>query len=518
MERAGQWARQRTRRQIVAQRALTWLRRQGAWAALAVAMASHAAPAEPELSIEMSLLPDGALQVRYTPPPDVRELTFWNPIPGAHDAWRAAMMAPADACTELTRRTLRIHDSPACSAATVRVTPKLLALDASYQPAEALGNVDERGGQGGLLAYTGHYTALLPGHALRWRWVVPPGGYLVQAGATHAQAQVAVVEQLVSPATVDRSRVPSYVSVRALGAHQYVWWGRWAPEQLPEGAGSLVLDPRLDAVRAQRIRTALQGDMAALKAAYGRGPAGPVGVLVPLEESQRFHGDTTEGRMMRLQLPAMAGPTAMTGTRLERFVAHEVAHWWNAGVFYSDALRPWLHEGHAEWVALLLQHRAGREDDQAVRASVEAAINTCLQLRGDLPAAQLPLGFSDVDDPYACGLALMVLAQALHHTRATAAPTPGSALNELASLHLDNPALGVVGFARWADGPPSATGPDPMRQLLTDLNLGFASGYRALAKRTGLVSAEPVPATQRLRLAPDALARLGVVEPAPPRP
>ncbi len=496
----------------------------GAWLAFAWALAGHAqAQPEPELRIDMALLSDGALQVRYTPPaasPEagaVRELTFWNPIPGAHAAWRAAMMAPADDCTELTRRTLRIKDTPGCTAATVRVTPKLLALDATYQPAQAMGEAGE-GGQGGVLAYTGHYTALLPGHALRWRWLVPTGGYLVQAGATHAHTATAVVEQLVSAATVDRSRVPSFESVRALGTHQYVWWGRSRPEQLHEGGGSLVLDPRVDAERAQRIRSALQGNMAALKAAYGRAPTGPVGVLVPLEESQRFHGDTTEGRMMRLQLPALTGPTAMSGRRLERFIAHETVHWWNAGVFQSDTLRPWLHEGHAEWAALMLQHQAGHEDAQAVRASVQAAIRSCLQLRGDLPAAQLPMGYSDLDDPYSCGLALMVLGQAMHRARAQA-PSGASALQELATLHLENPVLGIPGFARWADGPPFANAPDAMRQLLTDLNQGFASGYLALARRVGLLAPADAsvqaggpaePANAPVTLAPDALVRLGL--------
>ncbi len=94
------------------QHGLRWLRRQAAWAALAAGVAGHAAPAEPELSIDMSLLPDGALQVRYIPPPGVRELTFWNPIPGAHEAWRAAMMSAADDCTELAPRGLRIKDDP----------------------------------------------------------------------------------------------------------------------------------------------------------------------------------------------------------------------------------------------------------------------------------------------------------------------------------------------------------------------------------------------------------------------
>ncbi len=231
----------------------------------------------------------------------------------------------------------------------MRVQPRPLALDLGYQPAQALSD-------GGLLAYTGHYTVLLPGHALRWRWLVPADGYLVQAGAMHAQRQTPVVEQLVSAAGVARSRVPSYDSVRLLGAHQYVWWGRRAPEPLPDGGGSLVLDPRLDATRAERIRRALRGDMAALKDAYGQAPEGPVGVLVPVEQAQQFRGDTTDGRMMRLQLPDNA--SAMPGPRLERFIAHEVTHWWNAGVFHSDALRPWLHEGHAEWAAQLLLHQA----------------------------------------------------------------------------------------------------------------------------------------------------------------
>ncbi len=146
---------------------------QAAACALTLGAPLHAAA---ELLLSQQLLPDGAVQITYTPPAGQRELAFFDARPDAHKRWRGAAMKAVGTCTELTETGVRLRELPDCRTATVRLEARVLGLDAFYEPAQPLSDGS------GLLAYSGHAAVLLKGQALRWRWMPPQGGIVIHQG------------------------------------------------------------------------------------------------------------------------------------------------------------------------------------------------------------------------------------------------------------------------------------------------------------------------------------------------
>ncbi|WP_144006860.1 hypothetical protein [Pelomonas sp. KK5] len=428
-----------------------------------------------ELLIETAYADDGALVVSYTPPEGVMELTRWNRSAPARDFWRE-QVKPLDDCATVDGDLIRLRAG--CTTARLRVEPKLLTLNAVYQPAQPIA-------ASGVIAYSGFYAVALPGHALRWRWLAPKDGYVLQQGRVQrAAAEQAIAEAAVTNSAAEGSKRDA--SWRELGAQQYVYLGRAPLVEFPGGA--IVRDPALDDERVELIRATLLRDMRLLGAAYGQEPSGPVGVVTSVADLGSFHGDASEGRMMRLRLvPAEKNPDR-DGLGLQAFVTHEAVHWWNMGVRRSDGERPWLHEGHADWATLLLMRQQGLWDDTTLRGQIENRVNRCLLARGDAPAAALPAGYSKNEDPYACGFALMLMAQAQQQARRHDAEDQRSPLVVLAGLHPRDAMLDTTGFATWADG--AAGG--PMHSLLQDGQQAFASGFTSRMQALGLAEAQPL--------------------------
>lgn len=453
---------------------------------LALALSIAALPAlGGELLIDVQLRADGALELRYAPPAGVRELPFWDAAPDAHPRWRGALFEAGDECTEATATGLRLRDG--CAAATLRVRPRLVALDAVYEPAQPISDGS------GVLMYAGHYAVLLPGHALHWRWRAPQGGYLLHLG----QRGEATVDQVVPAEVVDRALASggTDAATREVGAHQVVFLGRTRVDAV--AGGWLVVDPALDADRLARIRKSLLFNVATLTRAFGTPPRGSFAVVTAISSVPGFHGDTSSGQMMRLRLNA----APQMGKELEHFVAHESAHWWNNGLYRSDHAQPWLHEGNAEWLSRLLMREAGDIDDGALRDAIEAALNRCAAARRDRPAATIKGRRGD--DSYACGMSLMLLA---HAQRAAATAGERHALELMAGLQRRHPALDAARFAQWADDRDDGRG--PMGRLLLDPAQGFAAGFGARLAALGLAEARDIDA--QTALPPDLRMRFGM--------
>lgn len=429
--------------------------RTGLAAALAAGLALAAPARAGELLIETSLADDGALRVRYTPPAGERQITLLGGGDGTRRVW-AEMARPADDCTQIDAAQRKLQLREGCSRAEIRIRPGLLAMYATYEVAQDIGGT-------GLLSHTSHFVATVPGHDLRWRWLPPSKGYLLLEGQVRREpAELRVEAATLDAALADPRRPPMEARM--------VYLGRAEPTPLP--GGELLRDPRLDEARFTRIRDTLVRVLSRLDQLYGERPAGPVAVITSTAEMQGHHGDVDTLRMMRLRLDADAERDRQqpdTGLRL--FVTHEAVHWWNMGVYRSDPDRPWMHEGHASWMALLLsaeQRPLAAEDWQR---EIEGALNRCLMRRGNLPSAALPPGYPAQDDPYACGQTLMMAAQ-LQRAR------PGDRPAErLATLHRGRrTVLSPADFGAWADD--GADG--PMQRLLLDPALGFRDGLRAL--------------------------------------
>jgi len=452
-------------------------------AVAALAWAAQAAAGE--LLIEQRLASDGALLVSYTPPEGVRELPLFDRSATMSTVW-GEMATPADRCAAVVlspRPAIQLQAG--CTSASFRIAPRLLNRYAVYEPAFAVGKT-------AVMSYGGFYAAALPGHALRWRWVPEGGARAIVAGRVHAQPvdRVVTVAQ-VAAALQDEGRTSA--GWDALAANEYAFLGQAPLETLPGGV--LVNDGAVDATRLQAVHEALARTTERLASAYGVPPAGPWAVVASAAPGLRgFRGDVTAGRMMSLRIDD-AVPQGVDATgRMHRFVAHEVTHWWDTGVYRVDFDHPWIHEGHAEWMAGLLMREAGLQDAERWRGSQDAALNSCQFARGDRPSATLPTGFNREDDTYACGQVLMLLAQ-------SARPRDTAPVDVAASLFRGSTTpVDAVAIARWADGGDSG----PMHRLLLDPKQGFVSALKRdwanVVDVTDLKAGAPLPAGLRSRL------------------
>lgn len=428
-----------------------------------------------ELLIETSLADDGALLVSYTPPPGVTRLERIRVDEVSNAFWRE-QVRPLDDCAQIEATRVVMVADRRCQRMRLRIEPTVMARYASYEAALPMK------GQG-VLSFTGYYLTALEGHALRWRWLPPVGGYVMHQGQT---SQVPVEQHLDAQGVSAALKAQNtHESWQRLGARQYVYLGRAPSTAIP--GGTLVHDKALDETRLSVIRQMLDLSMRTLGSAYGRWPVGPVGVVVTTAEHPSFQGDVTDGRMMSLRLPRLP-EAVMSTTQLQQFIAHEVTHWWNMGVFQSDSRQPWLHEGHADWSALLLMRGNDLISRREAVVQLAGALNRCMSVRGDRPAATLAAGFGGGDDPYACGLSLMFLAWVQRSDLDPAKTAAQSPLVRTASLHAYGQELDVSAFAAWADGESSG----PMRRLLLDPHQSFRAGLAAMVERLGLGEVTPI--------------------------
>lgn len=451
-----------------------------AWAAASAQGVAAPPPAPEPVLIKLSVGDDGVLDWRVTLPPGLQRADFVVRQAPLRQALRALAPTSANDCGQIDEQGVQLNDPVRCRELHFRVPPKLLARWATYEVAQPLT-------EGGVLLHTGYFAVAAPGHGLHWQFVPPRNGSVLFEGRLHASPVIRQLDatrttQALAAALAPLQGESELVGLRSLLTQQYVLLSR-APS-VPLQGGTLVHDALAPPALVAAVQGALQADLQAFAQAYGVVPAGPVGVVLTLADERGFHGDVTDGRMMRLRIDAKAPPLAGPALQqLRRFVAHEVAHWWNMGVYRSDAERPWLHEGHADWAALLALHATGQTDAAGLRSDMQAAINQCLMARGQRPAAALPAGYGGGDNAYACGLSLMALAQLSVASRQGAGTAPAAPLTLLASLHQGGGALlDVPGFAAWADGAPAGA----MRRLLLDPGLPFDAGFRQLAAQAGL--------------------------------
>jgi hypothetical protein len=121
-----------------------------------------------------------------------------------------------------------------------------------------------------------------------------------------------------------------------------------------------------------------------------------------------FHGDTTPGAMMSLRFYGSEWNARDTAgiEVLADFVHHELFHFWNAELAHSSQgdTRPWLHEGGANYAALLASRERGTMNSERFYAALNRHLERC----------QMALGNRDLrthgprrgSDTYACGTVL----------------------------------------------------------------------------------------------------------------
>lgn len=466
--------------------------------ALAVVLAgcASAPSADDAVTITLSTSASGHLLLDYRAPVDVRRLQWLDRNERDVKLVREAMLRVVDDCGSIEGDELVLGDSPACDhRAHLEVVPKVLRRNAMNEAAQPSSD-------GGVLAYTMYYAATASGHGLRWRFLPPQGGYVIDAARLWDRPR----EVTVDADTVDASlrTLDAESSWQALHASHSVYLGRMPVRQ--EGELLWARDAALPQPLTDAVAEAARAAMLGFAKASGKSPGGAAIVMLQSsEEGAGFHGDRTDERMIRLSFVRSAqAPSAHELQSARRFVAHEIAHLWNHGVFGSDMKAPWLHEGDAEWASGLVLRQQSMLDAGAWREQLEAAVNGCLLVRGQRPGASIRTEWgSGQDDPYACGTALQLLSWAEQHARDPRL----EALGAWGALHRAHPQLDTLGFARFGDGPADHR----LQHLMLDAGVPFAPAYlEALSALMPLQrgGGEPANASLRGRIAGTLMQRL----------
>ncbi|HEX8579594.1 MAG TPA: hypothetical protein VF655_08375 [Allosphingosinicella sp.] len=175
---------------------------------------------------------------------------------------------------------------------------------------------------------------------------------------------------------------------------------------------TLVADPAAPVWLVERSRTALAAAVSTYTAALGAPlPIKPLLIVRHEDGDRNFNvGDVTPGPVTALRFhgPAWRQPDEQAGRGIQSFVQHEAFHFWNGGLASHALETPtWLHEGGAEYGALLAGVRSGllSEDDAARRlGEALSKCRTAVQASGDKGLNSykfLPAQFR-----YPCGMAI----------------------------------------------------------------------------------------------------------------
>lgn len=138
-------------------------------------------------------------------------------------------------------------------------------------------------------------------------------------------------------------------------------------------------------------------------------PRTPVLIVKNIEDGTGFVGDVTPGSVTALRFHGAASglPTSEIN-RIQGFVLHEAFHFWNGGVARVAKGTPsWLHEGGADYAALMAGQMAGTLSDADVNQRLADALTNCksgLESEGNKSLAALPFLSNRVR--YPCGMVL----------------------------------------------------------------------------------------------------------------
>jgi hypothetical protein len=408
----------------------------------AVPPAASAPATDPSVHIRLWLDDQGRLMVRYAAPPEVSTLSFVDRAPRLRDAVAGSMMKSFDACGTVSATGITLGRTGSClEGATFVVTPATLDAPGTREPAQPTSDH-------GVLTYTGAWAAAAPGRPLRWEFVAPKNGYVLDDGA---RANTTLQrETVVAPA------IPGAAAGQAgaLHAAHYVYLG--TSPFTESGGFALVRDPALPEPLVGTMLDTLRDAAAAWNRVAAPHPDGPVTVVmlaVPRREGARFGGDQGRGRVLRLAFVDTEDRPTLSEVEGWRVVAaHELARLWLPGPETSDPAAAWLAEGDAEWIAVTTLAASGGLAPAGLKTRLESAVNACLLARGNAPAAAKRSDWQSHDDPLACGLALQLLAWAQHSA-------PDGPIAAWADTHRRFPSMTAAQFAANADAalaPPRA--------------------------------------------------------------
>ncbi|MBL8546327.1 MAG: hypothetical protein JNL81_07670 [Hyphomonadaceae bacterium] len=139
-------------------------------------------------------------------------------------------------------------------------------------------------------------------------------------------------------------------------------------------------------------------------------PTRPVMVLAYGGDGSGYVGDVTPGPFVSLRLYGSTWSVLDENTRagLSRFISHEAFHFWNGSLVTNrDSAPSWLHEGGAEYAALLSARNALGMSEAEVLSALGEALTRCqsgLRAAGDVGMNRLAFLSSSVR--YPCGVVI----------------------------------------------------------------------------------------------------------------
>jgi hypothetical protein len=270
----------------------------------------------------------------------------------------------------------------------------------------------------GVLAYTGQLSVA---HA-----ACSAGDCAAGQGLSHGPdypgtlALVAAVGENI----VVHGHAPAATATVALGDDgTYAYFGSLAPVETPTFVG--VVDRGLP----DWIRGRVSADIPGLFALYADrfGPLDGPKAAVFLAFAARDQGMSLGGGVLRPHLLTLdlelsgagLGENGATRLAIDRLVAHEAAHFWNADQ-HASAGGPsaaWLDEGGADALAARALHATGVLDDRAYRDTLSQAASECalwLSAGEPLTASTRP---GHTRAFYVCGSTLSLIAEAAARRR-----------------------------------------------------------------------------------------------------
>jgi hypothetical protein len=136
----------------------------------------------------------------------------------------------------------------------------------------------------------------------------------------------------------------------------------------------------------------------------------PIAMIQTNAGGSGFTGDMAPGptAYFRFNGPGWDQPNPRWREGVKSFVAHEVFHFWNGGVVSSEGEAAWLHEGSAEYAAIMVVAKDAPDLDQFIAAALQQRLQWCASsLRQMNDPAIDKLDFIPSGVRYPCGVVMM---------------------------------------------------------------------------------------------------------------
>lgn len=234
-----------------------------------------------------------------------------------------------------------------------------------------------------------------------------------------ALARVGEGYVLYAPALAAEGRTPALTANAPAGwtltpaddARGYVYFGpASALRRLPSGATAIAA-PDLSPALGEAVFGAFDAAVEFYTARFGPPPLPPVlSGTVQGAGPMPFRGDVTDTAVIsaRFNGEGWAAPDADALAGVAAFAFHETGHLWNSHFARPAEGSPWLHEGGAEYMALVGAVSSGLMTETAARDSLSGRLTGCRRRVGSrVPAADRMASGSAV---YDCGALIQWIA------------------------------------------------------------------------------------------------------------